>query len=211
MNSISDRSSSDELAAWLARREAGDSVAVERLLDRLRPFLLAVAQRELGSDMAAKVGASDIVQETIIEAQRDFAQFRGQSKKELRAWLKRIVLNNVKNTRRHLSAAKRSPRQGRELSLDRDSAAGLAGVVAAPGRTPSSLASQDEILARLPQAMASLPPADREVIELYHGTGLTFRDVADRLGCSADAARMRWYRALDRLKTLLSFDDDPGI
>src|SRR4051794_37421346 len=85
------------VADWLPGARAGAPEALGQLLEAWRGYLLVVAQRELDPDLRAKGGASDLVQETFLEAQRDFPRFHGDSEAELLAWLRRLLLNNVAN------------------------------------------------------------------------------------------------------------------
>ena len=63
------------------------------------PFrrILLVADRKLPEDVRAKLAPFDILQETYVEARRAFRPFRGDSDQELLAWLRQIVLNNVRD------------------------------------------------------------------------------------------------------------------
>ena len=72
-----------EVACSLADARAGSREALGRALDACRGYLLLVAQGELAPDLRAKGGASDLVQETLLEAYRDFALFHGGSEGEL--------------------------------------------------------------------------------------------------------------------------------
>jgi hypothetical protein len=64
---------------WLPEARAGSQEAVSQALEACRGYLLLIVQRELAPDLRAKAGASDLVQDTIMEAQRDFAGFQGGS------------------------------------------------------------------------------------------------------------------------------------
>src|SRR4051794_33646249 len=90
-----------ELDALLPAARAGSADALGAALEACRLYLLAVADRELHTDLRAKGGASDIVQDTFLEAQRDFDHFHGASAADLRAWLRRLLLNNLANFARH--------------------------------------------------------------------------------------------------------------
>src|SRR5262245_48250334 len=87
----------DEAGQLLAAARSGSREALGLLLDTCRRYLLLVADRELAQELKAKGGASDLVQETFLEAQRDFAGFQGSSEDEFRAWLRRLLLNNLAN------------------------------------------------------------------------------------------------------------------
>lgn len=99
----------------LARQ--GDAEALGRLLERYRSYFGRQAERQLHGRIAARVGASDVVQQTFLEAHRDFAGFRGSAEPELLAWLECILNHNLARViRDHLGLQKRDAR--RERSLD---------------------------------------------------------------------------------------------
>src|SRR4051812_32164120 len=98
----------DELDSLVEAARLGDGEALGRALEPLRQYLLLVANEELDSDLRAKAGASDLVQETFLGAHRDIASFRGRTEREWRLWLRGILLPLVANHRRHYrSLAKR--------------------------------------------------------------------------------------------------------
>src|SRR5262245_49915002 len=83
---------------WMQAAQNGSGDALGELLQACRHYLLLVAEQNLDSDLRDKVAASDLVQDTCLEALRDFGrQFRGDTEEELLAWLKRILLNNLAN------------------------------------------------------------------------------------------------------------------
>src|SRR5437899_2062269 len=82
-------------ARWLPAARTGSTEALGQLLEACRGYLLLIAQRELAPDLQAKGGASDLVQETFLKAQRHFAGFQGDSEGELKAWLRQLLLNNL--------------------------------------------------------------------------------------------------------------------
>src|SRR4051794_34643341 len=89
-------------------RGEGPAGVTPEALEGFRTYLLAVANRELDTDLAAKVGASDLVQETLLAALRDAPTCRGRTREDLRPWLKAILGHVLANTRRHFrGAAKR--------------------------------------------------------------------------------------------------------
>src|SRR5947209_3557782 len=76
----------EDAAQWLAAARTGSADALGRLLEACRGYLLLIGQRELDPALRAKGGASDLVQQTFLEAQRDFARFRGATEADLLAW-----------------------------------------------------------------------------------------------------------------------------
>jgi RNA polymerase sigma-70 factor (ECF subfamily) len=187
-------------AALLAAARAGSADALGRLLDAVRPYLLAVAGAALDPDLRAKAGASDLVQESLLEGQRDFEQFPGHRPDELRAWLVQILHNNVANFRRQFrDAAMRNV--AREVPLPEPWFGGQPGEQLADDSTsPSGKAADREERERFFQALARLPEFQREVIVWHHRDGLEFAVIGDRLGRTPEAARQLWWRALRRLK-----------
>jgi DNA-directed RNA polymerase specialized sigma24 family protein len=104
-----------DIAAWLAAARAGSREALGQVLQTCQNYLLLVANQQLDAGPQAKGGASDLVQDTFLAAQRDFTQFHGTSEGELRAWLRQVLLNRASNFARHYRAGKRA--LGREVAL----------------------------------------------------------------------------------------------
>lgn len=181
-----------EREAQAARR--GDVAALERLLEAFRPYLLAIAQRDLSDDLLGKVGGSDVVQETLMEAHRHFIKFEGAAPEDLRAWLREILRNNLADIARHFrSTSKRAI--GREQALQADAASFVD-----PNPTPGTSAVAREETDALDLALERLPEVDRAVILYRNRDHLSFDEIGRRLGRSGEAARKLWARAIDRLR-----------
>ena len=136
--------SGPDLSAWLPAARAGSADALGQVLEACRGYLLLVAQRELDPHLQAKGGASDLVQETLVDAVRAFDNLKGDSADDLRRWLRRLLLNNlVSFTRRYRGAGKRQV--GREVALDTGNSSGdREGGVAADEPSPSGQAMATE-------------------------------------------------------------------
>jgi RNA polymerase sigma-70 factor (ECF subfamily) len=192
--------SAPDAGQLLAAARAGSREALGQALETCRNYLLLIAGRQLDPDLHAKGGASDLVQETFLEAQRDFARFQGTSEGELLAWLRQILLNNVGNfTRRYRGTGKRAV--GREVVIPaEDSAAAPGAVLPDPLLTPSSEAVEREQAEAVQRALGRLPEEYRRAIVLRYVEGRSFEDIGQRLGRSPDAARKLWSRAMERLR-----------
>src|SRR5437867_3019086 len=105
-------------ADWLQRARAGSDEALGRLFGACKGYLLRCAQRQIGRDLQSKVEADDLVQETFLEAQRAFEEFRGDTRVALESWLVSILLHNAHNLRRHYRETSKR-RVACEMSLDR--------------------------------------------------------------------------------------------
>ncbi len=184
----------------LADARAGSPEALGNALEAHRRYLLLVAEKELAPDLRAKGGASDLVQETFIEAQRDFEQFRGESGDEFRGWLRRILLHNLGAfTRRFRDCGMRDV--GREVGLLGNGSEGQpVEVLAAESATPSAVAMAHEQSVALQGALDRLPGEYGRVIRLRYDDNLTFEQIGQEMGRSPEAARKLWARAMDCLR-----------
>lgn len=186
----------------------GDDDAREALFERCRNYVSLVARNNIESWMRSKVDASDIVQQTMLEAHRCFTEFQGGSEAEWLAWLRRILVHNSQDAIRRYRTDKRQVSQ--EVALD----AGFRGLSAsfrveptADVDTPSAIVSQKEAEIELADAISQLPEDYQEVIILRNLQRLPFDQVAERMGRSRPAVQMLWLRALRKLEQLLSITD----
>ena len=189
----------------LERARAGDGSALGSLLELYRNYLALLARLQLSRRLQSKVDAADLVQETFLKAHRHFEQFRGVTEAELAAWLRQILAASVANTLRHYyGTQRRDVRLEQELAeeFDRSSQAwGFA--LAAQQSSPSQAAARREEAVLLADALAKLPEDYAEVIVLRHLQGLTFAEVAQRMGRTLDSVDKLWVRALARLRQQL--------
>jgi RNA polymerase sigma-70 factor (ECF subfamily) len=191
-----------DLARLMSLARQGSSDAMGQLLEAYRPFLLAVAAAELDGELTAKAGPSDVVQETCIEAHRDFAMFQSDKLHDLKAWLHAILMNNLADLRkRFLRVNKRLVR--RERPLPDGGSQRFFKASHSPPESPSNAALTKEERDSIEAAMNRLSAAHREVIIMRCREGRSFQEIADAIGRSSDAARMLWNRAVLQLKKIL--------
>jgi RNA polymerase sigma-70 factor (ECF subfamily) len=190
-----------DVEKWIRDARQGCPDALGRLLETCRRYLLLVANQELAEALRPKVAPSDLVQDTLLEAGRDFPRFRGTTQEELLGWLRRILRNNVANIHRHYEAEKRLV--DREVPLADVGPDDLTAGIPGHTETPSRQAAARERDEQLERALQQLPGHYREVLLLHASEGLTFVQIAGRLGGSADAARKLWGRAVEELARLL--------
>jgi RNA polymerase sigma-70 factor (ECF subfamily) len=191
----------EQIDKHLPAAKAGSSKALGEVLEASRRYLLWVARHELEPDLQAKAGASDMVQMTFLEAQRDFGQFMGKTEAEFLAWLRRLLANNLANfARDYRQTAKRNVRQERSLSQsdgmpDTD--------LATRTPTPSGILMRGESNDIIRQALATLPENYRRVLTLWQEEDRSFADIGKMMNRKPNAARMLWVRALKQLHQLL--------
>jgi RNA polymerase sigma-70 factor (ECF subfamily) len=184
----------------LAAARDGSPQDLGELLETCRNYLLMVANRELDAELQAKGGGSDLVQETFLDAQRDFGGFRGRTEGELLNWLRAILQHNLANFRRRYHATDRRA-VTREVPLDDTHQGGeLRAALADDVPTPSGVAVAREEVQLLERALDRLPETYRQVIRLRHQDQLAFEAIGARLDRSADAARQLWVRAIAELQ-----------
>lgn len=192
--------------ARIAAAQAGDRDALGEIFQRLRAYLRARAQDQLDGKLQVKVSPSDVVQETLLEAHRVFAKFRGHSRAELVVWVQGILNHRVQTAyRRYRGTGKRN--LAREVRLDEhDDSQPEIELAAASQSSPSGPVIEDEERVRLQQALRKLPPRYEQVVRLRNELKLSFDEVGIALDCSADAAQKLWTRAVDQLARQLKAD-----
>jgi RNA polymerase sigma-70 factor (ECF subfamily) len=195
-----------------ARR--GEAEAVEHLLAVHREPLRRMIGLRLDPALAARVDASDIVQDVLLEAHRRLQEYLKNPVMPFHLWLRHIAKD-------HIIDAHRRHRQAQRRSLDREqpivpavladhSSYELAGQLIDPELTPATEAIRREMQRRLDAAIAELDEDDREIILLRHREQMANQDVARALGLNEAAASMRYLRAVRRLRAALLPDTASG-
>ncbi len=189
----------------LALARVGGGQALGRLLELYRGYLYLLARVQVGRRLQGKADPADLVQETFLEAHQNWGRFRGTTEAELLRWLRRILATRSADlVRRFLGSRCRDVRLERELSAELDrSSQDLDGGLLAKQDSPSQQAVLREQGVLLARTLALLPPDYREVLILRHVEGLSFPEVAQRMGRSLDAVKSLWTRALGRLRHIL--------
>jgi len=187
----------------LDQAKGGADAALGDLLSSYDHYLTLLARVQIGRRLRGKVDPADLVQETFLEAHRQFTRFRGTTEAELTAWLRRILAGQLAQmVRRYVGTQARDVNLERELGAQLDqSSAAIDADLAASISTPSQRASRREQVVLLADALGNLPDDYREVIILRHLEGLTPTEVATRMGRSVDSVQKLWVRALARLRT----------
>jgi len=195
------------VADLLTQVRRGDKQQLGSLLQLYHNYLTILATAQLDARLRRRVSPSDLVQEAMLGAYRDFSKFRGRSEPELLAWLRQILINCLRHAyRAHVHADRRDLR--REISLDEmghsldRSAAKLANVLADQAASPSGAASAHERAVEIANHLAQLRPDYRDVIVLRNLQGLSFEEVAERMNRKPGAVRMLWLRAIEKFRQL---------
>ena len=186
----------------LARARSGDRFAFDSLFERYSDALHRFVGMRLDSRVRTRVAASDIVQDTQLEAFRRFVDYCERKPMPFHLWLQKTAYERLLNVRRdHVETAKRAV--GREQQPPDESSVLLA------NQLPDGMASPSECVAKLEYRemvaakIQSMNDDDRDVLLMRHVDGMTHQDIASLLGIEHAAARKRYARALVRLETLL--------
>lgn len=198
-----------EIAELIAKARDGDTEARDRLFEAYRNYLGLIARSQVESWLRVKVDASDLVQQTLLEAHRDFHRFVGSSKNEWLAWLRKILAHNAADFVRHYRGTVKR-QQRREIRF-RDVGDSLSSGILEPiarDATPSQQFLQHDEELRMTAALALLSADHREVIVLRNLQRLSFSEVAERMDRKRPAVQMLWMRAIKRLQVILEEPDD---
>jgi RNA polymerase sigma-70 factor (ECF subfamily) len=193
---------SSETTRLLEQIRDGDRDAFEKLFARHRPYLRQVVSLRLDPKLRARVDASDVVQETHLEAVRRLPDYLERRPMPFRLWLRKTAHERLLMIERHHVDAQRRA-VGREVALPDRSSLQLFGQLLAAGSTPSQQLSRAELARRVRQAVARLADIDKEILLMRNLEGLSNHEVAQVLEIAPAAASQRYGRALLRLRKLL--------
>jgi RNA polymerase sigma-70 factor (ECF subfamily) len=196
----------DDTDHLLSNAAAGDSVAIERLLERHRSRLCRMIALRLDDRLAARVDASDIVQEALTDAARKLADYARDRPLPFYPWLHRLAAER-------LSAAHRQHRRSQCRSVAKETADAWAqpespatfmiDSLVASGTTPFHALLREERRRHVHAALQELPPTDREILVMHYLEELSFAEIAAILDIGEGAAKMRHLRALRRVRSFL--------
>ena len=196
----------------LAFAKQGDARCLGQLLESYRNYLALLAGAKIDAKLKPRIAVSDLVQETMLGAYRDFEQFRGSTEGQLLAWMRQILIHRLHvYVQQHVLAAKRDVRREVALgpwraALDRSSMHLQAGF-ADPGRSPLSAVVQREGRQQLSDLLAELPEDQQRVVILRNLHGKPFEEIGRSLNRSSGAVRMLWLRAIKQLRHRLAPND----
>jgi RNA polymerase sigma-70 factor, ECF subfamily len=201
------RSGSDIVPQLIVQARGGSRSALGELAEHYRRYLQVLTARKLPADLQAKISPSDVVQDTLIDAFRGFGQFGGQTRFELRAWLRQILVHNLADvSRQYRETAKRQVAREETITGGDDSRP--AQNDPACWDTPSAHAICREVTQQVERALAEMPDDYRRAILLRSRDRLSFAEVGTQLNRSAEAARKLWATAILRLQQRLENPDE---
>jgi RNA polymerase sigma-70 factor (ECF subfamily) len=185
---VTNRSELDPLVE--AARE-GDTEAFDELVRRTYGDVFKLAVRLTGNE----TDANDVVQDTYVRAFRGLRRFRGDA--QFSTWLYRIASN---------CASSFTARRTRQRC---DSLSEAAEVIQTnPDQDPTLQAEASTLRQTIERALEQLPQRLRAVVVLKHLEDLSHREIAERLGISESATKVRLHRARNTLRRILPLSDE---
>lgn len=200
---------SDQTAELLRDAQQGNTTAINELMERHRAAVRQMIQLRLDRAVAARVDASDVVQDVMLEASQRLNDFIQNGSMPFHLWLRQLAKDRLIDMhRRHRGAQRRSVDREQRVSVtsaDRSSI-NLDGVLADGELTPAAASIRRELEQRFLAGLQQLSDDDRDIILMRHQEHLTNSEVAEALGLSQPAAGMRYLRALRKLREVLGTD-----
>jgi RNA polymerase sigma-70 factor (ECF subfamily) len=194
----------DPVAAVVCCETTEMNQSAESDHEEFRSYLYLLARAHLGPRMRNRVDASDLVQQTLLDAHAKKGQFRGDTDAERAAWLRKILTCNLADVLRHQHRAKREVSRQQSLEAEIDGSFRRAeSWLAASQNSPSQNAVNKEELLHLADALTKLPDAQRDAVIFRHLQGMSLAEVASQLDRSETAVAGLVYRGLNRLHDLL--------
>lgn len=202
---------SEKIQDLLDKARGGDESAREALLTNHRDALRRMIALRLDPAIAARLDASDVVQEVMFEASRRLDDYLRNPAMPFQLWLRHIAKDHIIDAhRRHRLAQRRGVDREQPMvpaGLANHSSIELAAQFMDHEKTPASAAIQQEMQRRIHFAITKLDENDRDIILMRHFEQLANQEVATILGLTEAAASMRYLRALRRLKEHLQPPD----
>lgn len=189
---------SQELTELIESARKGDEEALNLLIALSRVVIREQAGNGFPSAVARRVDPSDVVQETLLEASRDFHDFQGKSGKEWRAWLERVLANNlVECVRRHVDAEKRSVT--REYSCTEGG-----NTVPANDSPPDQRAIRAEFGRCVHLVQSKLEADQKRILEMRYWQGASLSEIASSMKISKSSAVRLLRKSLQMFRQSLS-------
>jgi RNA polymerase sigma-70 factor, ECF subfamily len=171
-------------------------------LERFRTYLGLLARLQFDPRLRGLLDPSDLVQQTLLRAHRNWDQCRGATEGQRAAWLRAILAHELADAVRKVDRRGEDRRQALEASLN-ESSAGFEEWLQLDSTSPSGRVERQEQLLKLAETLARLPEDQRVALELHHLQGLSVPQVGRQMGRSPTSVAGLLRRGLAQLRVLL--------
>lgn len=178
--------------------KAGDDDALDQLCRVYGERVRRIVRLRIGQELRVKLDSMDLVQDALLNALRGLGDFTYKNEGDFLRWLSRIAQNALGHHVEKLHADKRDIRKEVRFDVCRPATGGRLADIREPidFTTPSVIMARKEELDKLERAIDTLKPEHKEVIVLAKIEGLSYKEIGERLGKSADAVGMLLSRAM---------------
>lgn len=176
--------------------------------EQFREYLNLLARLQVGSKYRRKIDPSAVVNATLYAAHRRSEELRGSDPAGIAAWLKQRLAYDLADAFRMLHRDKRDIDRERSLEQSFDNSdTRITRCFEAIQSSPSERAARHERSLRLASALARLPDAQRDAVELHHLQGHTISEVAEMMHRTNASVAGLLRRGLNQLRILLCEDE----
>ncbi|QOY62136.1 RNA polymerase sigma factor RpoE [Lysobacter sp. H21R4] len=168
--------------------QQGDSTAFDALVRKYQHRIVAL----IGRYIADWSECQDVAQDAFMRAYRALPNFRGDA--QFYTWLHRIAVNTAKN---HLVAQKRRP-PGADIDVD-DAEQFDSAIRLRDNDTPERELMRQQVEQLVLRVVEGLPTELREAISLREVDGLSYEEIAEKMGCPIGTVRSRIFRAREAI------------
>ncbi|MCA9191535.1 MAG: sigma-70 family RNA polymerase sigma factor [Planctomycetales bacterium] len=169
--------------------------------EEFRSYLHVLAETQLHARLKGKVDASDIVQQTMLQAYQARDQFRGTTSGERAAWLRTILGNVLFAVARNFSRQRRDITREQSIQAVEKSSIQLANLLVGNSSSPSANLHRHERADELAKAMLKLTTEQRQAIVLKYWHGATLADIGEQLDKSTEAVAGLIFRGMQKLRS----------
>ena len=182
-----------------------DPVEFESEVQKFRPYLLVLARGQIPTSLQGRIEASDVVQDTLLEAFRKQSDFRGSNVQTLAGWLRSLLnFNMIDAIRRHSRLSRDVAREIRAPRSLEESALGLESLLIADQSTPSHHFATEQRSIQLATAIEALPAAQRDAILMRYTQAMSIAEIAAAMDKTNVAVAGLLKRGLANLRESLA-------
>lgn len=191
----------------LRHAQGGNENALNEVLLKHRDRLKRMVSVRMNQKLQSRIDASDVIQETFIEAARALDAYLENPKLPVFIWLRHLTGQKLIQAHRvHLGSQKRAANREQRIfgGAPQATSESIAMQLAGDFTSPSQAALKNEARDQLLAALDSMDEIDREILTLRHFEQLSSRETAEIVGMNHEAVRKRYVRALDKMQKIMA-------